>query len=507
MLQFKPSMLIFIVFLASIFRLSNLRLIEFKYDEAINLFLASRPLFGHQIPPGSTVSSVGILNPPLINYLLFPFALISLDPKIISYIIAFLNVLAIGGFFLILKKYYGRLIALTACSLLALSPWMILFSRKIWAQDFIFPLMVPFFYSLHQIVLEKKDKYWAVYSLFALFLFQLHQSTVFFLLPLSLLLILRSKISFRYLLLGAFLGLLPLVPYLSYITRNLNSDPQAFLVNKERFSQIYHPVIFLRLLQLPNQGNFYFVWGEDIIDFARDFSLAFNLRRIFYLEYLLIPLGLFVLLKKYPKIRFIGFSTVLLPIIYFLFHIEPFVHYFLIISPFLFLYLALGFQALIKHRHKYIRTIGIISLVMILASSIIFDCSFFRYLKEKGGLRGDYGSIFNRTERQSKKNFSQYCCGKDYQEMILTSYLQRNLFFGTLPLGKMIYPPSQTEKMLSQLEEEIKVRPDDPRLHLELISFFTQEKNPQTVISLEQRLKEKPGLKIVFEEVSRFNRE
>lgn len=61
-----------IILSALIFRITNLRLIEFKVDEAINLFLASRSLFGQSFPPGGTVSSIGILNPPLFNYFLLP---------------------------------------------------------------------------------------------------------------------------------------------------------------------------------------------------------------------------------------------------------------------------------------------------------------------------------------------------------------------------------------------------------------------------------------------------
>ena len=61
---------LFIVAASAIFRITNLNLIEFKDDEAINLFLAARPLFGHPFPPGGTVSSIGLLNPPFFNYLL-----------------------------------------------------------------------------------------------------------------------------------------------------------------------------------------------------------------------------------------------------------------------------------------------------------------------------------------------------------------------------------------------------------------------------------------------------
>lgn len=68
-----------IVALSSIFRLTNLDLVEFKADEASNLLLATRIFFDHPLPYAGTATSVGILNPPFFIYLLIPLTLISLQ--------------------------------------------------------------------------------------------------------------------------------------------------------------------------------------------------------------------------------------------------------------------------------------------------------------------------------------------------------------------------------------------------------------------------------------------
>src|SRR3989344_36197 len=158
----SQTFLLFIIifFVSAIFRLTNLDLIEFKTDEAINLLLASRPLFGHSFAPGGTVSSVGILNPPFFNYILFPFTFLTLDPRGISFFIGLINSLAIAFFFLAIKKYYGTTIAFITTILIALSPWSILYSRKIWTQDLLFPFFIPLFFSIHKLILEKKMFYW-----------------------------------------------------------------------------------------------------------------------------------------------------------------------------------------------------------------------------------------------------------------------------------------------------------------------------------------------------------
>src|SRR5579859_1625744 len=123
-----------ILLIAGVLRLLVVQYIEFKGDEALNLFLATRPLFHHPFPPSGITSSAGILNFPLINYLLFPIAIFTLYPPSISFVIALLNVLTIGGFFLLFSKYHGKLTGFVASIIIAVSPWMILYSRKIWEQ-------------------------------------------------------------------------------------------------------------------------------------------------------------------------------------------------------------------------------------------------------------------------------------------------------------------------------------------------------------------------------------
>ncbi len=490
-----------VVFCAAIFRLTNLNLIEFKCDEAINLFLASRPLFGHPFPPGSTVSSIGILNPPLLNYLIFPFTLVSIDPKAVSLFIGVLNTLAIGLFFLLVDKYYNRMTALIASILLAFAPWPILLSRKIWAQDFIFPLTIPLLFSLHKIVFEKKEKQWTTFVFFSLLLIQLHQSTIFFLAPLTLFLLLsKVKWSFKYIFVGLILGVVPVIPYLLYFL----NDPQAIFVAKERLTNNYYPIIFLRPLQIASQGNFFFVLGEDIITFAKNFPLAFSLRRIFYLEYVFIPLGLLILWKKQSRIRFLILATLVLPIVYFFFHIEPFVHYFIILIPLLFIFLGTSLSHLINYKKLLIKTVGIFLFIALVVTSIIFDASFFQLLNQQKTLKGDYGMSFAEIEQNTLSRFAKHRNDKHYQEMILASYLPKYFLYGNLPDGKMLYPPEQTRGRLPLLEERLQQIPEDTRVQNELIAFYTSTPpSKDTIESLRKKSLKIAGYLPVLQEVEK----
>jgi hypothetical protein len=96
--------------------------------------------------------------------------------------------------------------------LLAFSPWAILFSRKIWTQNLIVPLMVLLFFSLGKIVVKQEKKYWIPYLATTLFIIQLHQSAGFFLVLLNLFLFFQLKkdkniFHLKYILIGIILGM------------------------------------------------------------------------------------------------------------------------------------------------------------------------------------------------------------------------------------------------------------------------------------------------------------
>lgn len=480
-----------VVLFSSFFRITNLSVIEFKADEAINLFLASRPLFGHPFPPGGTVSSVGILNPPVLNYILFPMTLISLDPKIISFFIGLINSIAIGFLFLILKRYFGLANAFIAAMFFAFSPWSILFSRKIWAQDFIIPLSVFLFYSLFKLVLEKKPVYWTGYVVFSLLLIQLHQSIIFFLLPLTIFLVLqKTKLNFKYIAVGFAIGILPLIPYLLYQISNGYQDYYALIAVKERLTPARSLSLLMRPFQIMGQGNFQFILGSgDMLNFSQNYPFVFQLRKLFYIEYLLLPIGMLIFWKNYIKFRFLVYITVLLPFIYFILRIEPEMHYFIILTPLLFLFIANVFYFMFKSNNSLFKLSSVLLFFTLILSSITFNFYFFKYLNEKKMLQGDYGTSFALSEPKTKEVFLKYQNQKDYQEMILASYVPQNLMYGYLPIAKMLYSFEETENNLGILEKKLKDNPDDARIRNEILAFYTSDLESKTLDALREKAK------------------
>lgn len=499
-----PTLFLFSAIVAgsAVFRLTNLDLIEFKADEAINLFLASRPLFGHPFPPGSTVSSIGILNPPLFNYLLLPLAAISTDPRIVSFFIALINSFAAGFFFLVVRRFFGKTEAWLAGLLLAFSPWAILFSRKIWTQNLIVPLMVLLFFSLGKIVAEQKKKYWIPYLATTLFIIQLHQSAGFFLILLNLFLFFQLKkdksvFSFRYILTGIILGALPALPFLIYLAQNISVNPEAILVAKERFASAFHPQIFLRPLQIANQGNFYFVLGQDTLIFKNLYPLAYHLRVLFYLEYLLIPLGVIVFWQKYPCWRFLSGAVLILPFVYFLLHFEPFVHYFLVVAPFLFLFLA--------HGLVFLRSAGKIILTALIIASLAYNTAFFKLLESQQGFRGDYGPIYATSAAEVEKKLLPYKNDPHYQEMFLAGFLPIRYWYGFLPVPQMLYRYEETKAHLGELEARLGEVPVDARVQLELLAFYTRFLlTPEALSLLKEKSLAMPEYQLIYQAACRL---
>jgi len=492
---------------AAVFRLTNLGLIEFKADEAINLFLTSRPLFGHPFPPGGTVSSVGILNPPLFNYLLFPLVNISTDPRMVSFFIALINCLAIGFFFLLIRHYFNQLTALIAASLFAFSPWAILFSRKIWSQNLLVPFVILLFWCLLKIVKEEKQNYWWLLIALILLIIQLHQAAIIFIFLLAFFFLLKCKSypSRFQIFLGMIIGLLPLLPYLIYVLKNLANHPEAIIVNKAKFAQVFHPLIFLRPLQILNQGSFYFVLGPDTLTFQNRFPLVNQVRKFFYLEYLLLPFGLFIFWRKEFQFRFLPCAILGLPLIYFLLHFEPFIHYFLIILPFLFLFLASGLTYLIQLKNHWLRLGTWLTLFGLITISIIFDRAFFQLLKEQKGFKGDYGQVFEITQKAARDKLTPWQNDPHYQEMVLASYLPRQYWYGNLPVPLMLYSYEKTQARLTELENRLRAVPEDARVQNELIALYTASPpTPELINSLKEKAMEIPGYLLVWQEVEKF---
>ncbi len=495
----KPWVLfIFVLLIAGVFRVAFMQYIEFKGDEALNLFLASRPLFHHPFPPASQASSAGILNFPLLNYLLFPIAIFTLYPPTISLVIALLNVATVGAFFLLFSKYHDKLTGFLASCFLAVSPWAILYSRKIWAQDFLLPLSFPFFLSIYKI-LEGKQKYWILLGISSMLLIQIHQ--IAGIIPLLVLLALykRAFASWKFLLLGLGIGLIPAIPYFWYVLPHACITCQnTNLVNRLSFHTF---LSFFRPLQLLSIGNFYKEFGDDYALFAVQFPFFYNVGKLTYISYLLVPIGLIFFWLKSTHVRFFVLVTVAYVLLLFAAGIEPLMHYYILLIPLLSLFIGFLFSYLI--RSKLFAFLGIGLLCIYLVSLVGFDTGFLLFLGLKGGLGGEYGSGYSNSEKSVQEKLSMFKNYPNYSELELIYFASPQYFHGYMPMGKMIFPYAELKKNEAQREKQFIQTPTNPLLQTEIFAYYTQSSNPswQSVVALKEKSRVHNVFDFIYQQV------
>ena len=202
-------------------RFSHLDLLEFKSDEAIAVDLALRFVRTGQLPTAGLMSSVGVTNPPLFIYLLIPMFFVTKSIALVSCFIAAFGLAAIGACWWVGRKYYGPIAGLVAAAMFATSPWAVIYSRKIWAQDFVPVFVTGLMWAMHALVIGQKPKavFWAV--LLPLCVIQIHFSGLALTaMVVAILLLLRPKMDWRFAVAGLVTAAFLLVPYVQFQAAN-----------------------------------------------------------------------------------------------------------------------------------------------------------------------------------------------------------------------------------------------------------------------------------------------
>ena len=242
-------------------RLIRLDLIEFKGDEAIAAWLALQFVKGGALPLAGLMSSVGVTNPPLFIYLLLPLFLVSGDPAVIGVLLVVQSLAAVAICWHVGRRYYGSLTGLVAAALFAVSPWAVVYSRKIWAID-VEPLLTGGVgWALHALVLERKPKaiFWV--ALLVPCLVMNHFSGFGPLAAtLGVLLLLRPRMDWRWAAGGVLIAGLLALPYVRYQQINHWADLKqaGATVGTDRWSQLppgltVHPQYGARLPRRPSE--------------------------------------------------------------------------------------------------------------------------------------------------------------------------------------------------------------------------------------------------------------
>lgn len=163
-------------------RLYDLAAMEFKGDEQEGLNLAMRLLADHPWssdrpwPTHGMVSSNVVNNPPLYTWIMAALWAPTQDPVTVTRLIALINVLCLYPLWLWARRRMDDERALLTLALCAVSPFAVIFSRKIWPPDLLMPGVLAVLWGIEWVRSAKPWRGVALLLLAALVAGQLHLS-------------------------------------------------------------------------------------------------------------------------------------------------------------------------------------------------------------------------------------------------------------------------------------------------------------------------------------------
>jgi hypothetical protein len=399
-----------VVLAAAVTRFCWLDLMEFKADEAEASRLAlhalgfTEPGVGHFFPTRGLTSSIGVPNPPLFVYIVaLPMAVVR-TPIAAAALIAATNVLAVWLCYLVGCRYYSRFTGVAASALFALSPWSIVFSRKIWAQDLLPLTTTLFLLELHALVVRRRPIaiFWLIVILAVAT--QLHFSAwVFLPIVVAAAVMARDALSLRWVALGLAVAIALYAPFLI-----------------EHWHEVVHSATHRSPSPVSDERRFlHTVRVMAAIIGGDTFStlLGSQSRLATPLTALLFPaacIGLVVAIRggvrRVVQVRTLLVVWFALPVIALtLSRTEGYIHYFIILLPLPFFGIALAAEAATRSRPR----LAAGAIAVVLAGFLVLDVEFFRTVIQDQGAPGEYGTGYRFT-RAAAETIARESRGRPY---------------------------------------------------------------------------------------------
>jgi hypothetical protein len=390
-----------ILIVAAVARLSLLDLMEFKGDEAAACRLAlhvlgySEPGVGRFFPTQGLISSIGIPNPPLFVYVVaVPLAVVR-SPIAAAATIALLNVIAIWITFVVGRRAFNSFVGVVAAALIASSPWSIVFSRKIWAQDLLPFCTALFALHLYRLVVQQRasSAFWLI--VIAAAATQLHFSAwILFGVVAAALWTARRSVTRGWIVGGISLATLSYLPFLYFHGSTILRTARHHGSTHNGPSVIHRFEQSLRFMfDISGGGGMSFLIGRAS-PLAPFLSLVLGLLAIF---------GVTVTsLKGSPtdprlgRLLLLWFALPLLALT--ALPVRPYIHYFIVLSPLPYLGIACALHRLTRAR----RILQLAAVAAILGCFAILDAHMLRTVVHDGGAPGDYGIAY-RYKRDAVK--------------------------------------------------------------------------------------------------------
>lgn len=444
--------LVLILAVGAWLRFSHLDLLEFQGDEAYAANLALEFVKHGKLPMAGLMSSVGVTNPPLFIYLLIPMFALSANPAVVSCCIAFLALAAVAVCWHVGRKYYGPVAGLTAAAFFAVSPWAVIYSRKIWAQDFVPIFATATMWAVHALVIGKRSKaiFWVL--LLPLCVVQIHFSGLALTAAVLVILAwLRPRIDWRFAAAGLVAAIVTMIPYFKFQQAHGWADlKQAMLAagGGQQWEQLQgvtiHPVTGYRLpsrqyasyaLDIMNGGRVEDVLGISASSdfdraqvyahkgggsrqhFSRTLTLGdwlLVLQRIGFVVALVWLAIVAVRAVRQWKVQMgagqaawiLALWVVVPVLVFWIAGLWVYLSYFVILYPVHFLVCGAATEKIVGSRAPSGRALPpalvAVTVAALLAGNIVFMLDYYRFVGQNGGAQGTFGSALGYKQTVAK---------------------------------------------------------------------------------------------------------
>ncbi|MGI5916499.1 MAG: ArnT family glycosyltransferase [Anaerolineae bacterium] len=214
--QPEHQMLWIIIALAAVLRLVALDLIEFRPEQVAQLVEAER-IGRLQLPVLGPHTLAAPDTPSLSSYLLALPVQVQRDPRVAAVLISLIHTISIGWCFTLARRYYGVRVAVIAATLYAITPWAVIFSRRI-TGDALLPLLnIWLLQNLAVVLIDRRPQAWVGIGL-ALALMSYTSAAFYALAAVSLVLAIlyRRRARLDYAVIGLLVGAAVWLPWLAY---------------------------------------------------------------------------------------------------------------------------------------------------------------------------------------------------------------------------------------------------------------------------------------------------
>jgi hypothetical protein len=398
-------------------RLWRLDAMEFKRDEqeALRLavqFLADRPLSSpHAWPTHGMLSSNGIANAPLFTWIVAAAWVPARDPVGVARVIAVINTLCLYPLWRWARRRIGEHRALLMLAVSAVSPFTVLFSRKIWTQDLLLPGIVALLWGVEWLRGERPWRGVALLAVAVLLVGQLHQAGAIgmLLLPLAIgVQLVVDRRSERRVAWGrpsageAAATALALgvnaffwVPYLTYLA----GLPPEWLANRPRLASVT-PDLLVKIDAQIVPIDLWSFFAPHRSDFLRHAARAFWYHATVALGVPLLILGLWRWLRSPFSIPVFGIWWWAVIAAFALTRIPSHPSYVMALAPLTALLVAGGFDA--PAGRAWISRLLTAWRVAYVAALLALTVATETWLAGRGGAAGDYGVAYFHRRAQAE---------------------------------------------------------------------------------------------------------